>query len=389
MITRAQGLRIAMAKQRLAAGRKRDPAEAAGAVAGVLAVAPTMYLSLLARVDGLTVAAAEDALFEDRRVARIPAMRGVVYALPKDLVPVAFQAARDTLRKQVTRVLLSANLDLDSYEDLKKRILEAVPANTTFTPQTLLLAVEGAASEDVILPAVAAMTAEGVLVRARSKGGWRSNLHEYSRWTDWLPDVKLDSLKPEQARVRLAVAYLRAFGPATARDFAWWAGVGQEAADEAFRKIAERTEPVTMEGLASPFVALKEDLKEIPEPGAAALLPAQDTYLLGYYERTRYADSRTAPYIWDKSGNATSVIVVDGDVVGLWDFESSRRSVSVRYAPLKSVENLEKQIEPAIDRLADFLELKEVRLERVPLPEPIAKAPPGSFEHPLKSAKAG
>lgn len=377
-----------MTKQRLAGPRKKDPAETAGAVGGLVAVAPTLYLSLLARVDGMTVAVAEDALFEDRRLGRIPAMRGVVYTLPKELLPVAFQATREGLNRQRQKILLAAGIDVDSYDDLKKRILEAIPGNTTFTPQTLLTAVGGSAGEDAILPAVAAMTAEGVLVRARSKGGWKSNLHEYARWADWFPDVKLDSLKPEQARVRLAVVYLRAFGPATVRDFAWWAGIPQEQAAEAFGKLAERTTPVTIEGLPQTFVVLKDDLEVIPETGGASLIPPQDPYMLGYYERSRYANGTTAPYLWDKSGNAASVIVIDGDVVGLWDFEASRRSVSIRYSPLKAVENLEKRIEPAIDRLTDFLELKEVRLERVPLPEPLTTQPAGAFEHPLRSAKA-
>jgi hypothetical protein len=282
----------------------------------------------------------------------------------------------------VRKVLQSSNVDEAHVETLQQKLLEAIPANTTFTIQTLVTAIGG--TEDQLVPIVSALAARGVLIRARTKGGWRSNLHEYARFKDWMPGVDLGALRPEQARVRLAVAYLRAFGPASPRDFAWWSGMGAQEAEKAFGALSERTEPSTIQGIASPLVALREDAKAAPNGGFAALLPAQDPFALAYYDRSRYADAQTAPFIWDKSGNATSIVVLDGDIVGLWDFEPGRRSVSVRYAPFKAFD--EKRIEPAIDRLMDFLELKEYRLERVPLPDPLSARPPGSFEHPLKQA---
>ncbi|MHB8585499.1 MAG: winged helix DNA-binding domain-containing protein [Thermoplasmatota archaeon] len=382
-ITRDTARRLLMAKQRLAPPRARDVAEAAQACAGLLAVAPTMYLSLLARVETLSIPAVEDAVFEERKLGRIPAMRAAVYAFPREMLPVAFQATRASVQRVVKKVLIAQNIDEAQIATLRQRMTDAIPANTTFTIQTLMAAIGG--TEEQLVPIIAALAGEGILVRARTKGGWRSNLHEYARFQDWFPGMDLGSLRPEQARVRLAVAYLRAFGPASSRDYAWWAGIPQEEADKAFAALSERIEPCAVDGSsAAGLVIIKEDAATEPPSGHAALLPAQDPFLLGYYDRSRYAEPATAPYIWDKAGNATSVIVIDGDIVGVWDFEPSRRSLSIRYSPFKAFE--EKRIEPAVDRLMDFLELKEVRMERVALPEPFAQRAPGSFEHPLKQA---
>jgi len=50
----------------------------------------------------------------------------------------------------------------------------------------------------------------GLLVRARPRGTWRSNLYEYAALSDWLPDVDLESVTPQEARAWLVRRYLAA-----------------------------------------------------------------------------------------------------------------------------------------------------------------------------------
>ena len=50
------------------------------------------------------------------------------------------------------------------------------------------------------------------------------------------------------------------------------------------------------------------------------LLPSLDPYIMGYKERERYFLSNNHyHYIFDRTGNATSVILDDGQIIGIWD----------------------------------------------------------------------
>ena len=51
------------------------------------------------------------------------------------------------------------------------------------------------------------------------------------------------------------------------------------------------------------------------------LLPSLDPFIMGYKDRERYVDPEYYNYIFDRSGNATSTIILDGHVIGIWDTE--------------------------------------------------------------------
>ena len=53
----------------------------------------TVYLSLLARVDGLTVADVDRALYDDRTLVKQLAMRRTLFVFPRDLLPAAWGSA--------------------------------------------------------------------------------------------------------------------------------------------------------------------------------------------------------------------------------------------------------------------------------------------------------
>src|SRR5262249_52567987 len=76
------------------------------------------------------------------------------------------------------------------------------------------------------------------IVRGRARGSWRSNLYPYARWTDWL-DAPLEESDPAEARVEVARRYLRAYGPATASDLAWWTGWSKRDSTAALAGLAD------------------------------------------------------------------------------------------------------------------------------------------------------
>ncbi len=56
--------------------------------------AATVHLALWARVDGVSVAAVDRALYDDRSIVKQLAMRRTLFAFPRDLLPAAWGALR-------------------------------------------------------------------------------------------------------------------------------------------------------------------------------------------------------------------------------------------------------------------------------------------------------
>ncbi|MFC6345526.1 DNA glycosylase AlkZ-like family protein, partial [Nocardioides hankookensis] len=76
------------------AHRAADPVAATEAMTVLHATeAPSVYLSLWARVDGLTVADVDRALYDDRSLVKQLAMRRTLFVFPRDLLPAAWGSA--------------------------------------------------------------------------------------------------------------------------------------------------------------------------------------------------------------------------------------------------------------------------------------------------------
>jgi hypothetical protein len=152
------------------------------------------------------------------------------------------------------------------------------------------------------------LSAEGLIVRGRPRGGWTSSQFTWS--------AAPDQPRPPAAaaRAELARRWLHAFGPAPRADLQWWTGwtAGQvkQALDQL--EIAE----VDLGGTKGVMLAADEDPPPAAEPWAA-LLPALDPTAMGWRERAWYVGEH-APALFDRSGNIGPTAWWDGRIVGGW-----------------------------------------------------------------------
>ena len=155
------------------------------------------------------------------------------------------------------------------------------------------------------------LSAEGLIVRGRPRGGWTS-----SQFT-WSAAGSHAELSAAAARAELARRWLSAFGPAAVADLQWWTGLtaGQVKQALAGLDVAE----VDLHG--SPGIMLTADmpgLDDAPAPQPwAALLPALDPTAMGWRERAWYVGEHTAA-LFDRSGNIGPTVWWDGRIVGGW-----------------------------------------------------------------------
>jgi hypothetical protein len=136
----------------------------------------------------------------------------------------------------------------------------------------------------------------------------------------WIPRWK--DLPPEQAEEILLRKYLRAFGPATAADFALWTGMTISEARQIWARERAKLAAVLVEGW--PADVLSEDLDELAQASferpSVRLLPHFDTFLLGHKERGHLVSMQHRPHIYRPQGWIAPVVLVDGRVAATWEY---------------------------------------------------------------------
>ena len=111
--------------------------------------------------------------------------------------------------------------------------------------------------------------------------------------------------------------HLRAHGPSSRQDVAWWAGVPLRAVDEGLSGL----DTVELEG---PDGRAYVDLPDAPAPRdlpGVRLLPEFDALLCGYDSkaRDRFATSQHHRRLWNESnGMLLPPLLVDGRITGFW-----------------------------------------------------------------------
>jgi hypothetical protein len=129
--------------------------------------------------------------------------------------------------------------------------------------------------------------------------------------------------------------YLTAYGPASAPDLAAWSGLPLARARRAWALLAGELTEVSVDGAPS-WVLSTERLDAGPRRRPSVrLLPAFDTYLLGYRSRQSQVDDRHARRVWPGGGWIHPTLAVDGRVVATWRLASSQVVVEP-FEPLPS-----------------------------------------------------
>ncbi len=365
----------------LPASRLADVVQVTRDIVALHATAATgPYLSLWARVPDFQRQALEDALYERRELVRVHCMRMTVHAVPSDEVPFFFQAyverhaqaefqgwepllvqagicqegEAEALLKQLHRRVL--DVLTEKGPSTARQISQAVPELKAKIRHDVGKSYEGQFSIGSRL--MLTMSVLGLLVRARPRGTWRSNLYEYAALSDWLPDVDLESVTPQEARAWLVRRYLAAFGPATLDDVQWWTGFSKGETEEALEALKPAAVEVAIEGLGDGYLMLADDaqrLRDFAQPSVpyVFLLPGLDPYIMGYRDRGRFLAAGHRAKVFDRAGNAMPTVWANGRVVGAW---GQRRDGSVIYGLFETVDEEERALlEGEVQRLEGFL----------------------------------
>ncbi|MFI0355418.1 winged helix DNA-binding domain-containing protein [Actinomadura sp. 9N407] len=323
-------------RHRLAPGTAAgDPIEVARSLVAVHSTDPSsVYLSTLARMTDGDLGTVERALYDDRTLIRLLAMRRTVFVTSLDIAPVIQAAcsrgvaARE--RRKMIGMLVEAGVGgtdpeawLDAAEAAGVRELAArgeataaeLAAADPYLGTELVLSkgkkYEG--RQNVSSRVLLLLAAQGRAVRGRPRGSWASHQYRWSPLELWCPDG-LDGWATEAAEVELARRWLHAYGPATADDLRWWTGWTKTQTKRVLTEL--KPAEVDLDGVDG--IALADDLEPVPEAEPwAALLPALDSTPMGWQHREWFLGDH-GPRLFDRMGNVGPTLWWDGRIVGGW-----------------------------------------------------------------------
>ena len=329
--------------------RYADPVAATEAMTVLHATEPaTVYLSLQARVDGLTVDDVDRALYQDRSLVKQLAMRRTVFVFPRDLLPAAWGSTSARVAAQ-----------------LRPRLAKDVEAGG--------LAEDGAAWVDRACAAVLARLADGSELSAkalreqlpelegridvRRRQGLRrqrrdvaAGAHPARRGGAASPAVATAATGASRARSGRpwppGWATYPSRGPRPRAGPSWCAaGCGPSApappptssgGSVARSASSSRPWPTSAPSRSASTTGstgwlLPDDLDPVTfdEPWVA-LLPVLDPTVMGWKSRGFYLHPEHVPHLFDSNGNAGTTAWVDGRVVGCW-VQDAAGVVEVRY----------------------------------------------------------
>lgn len=294
----------------------------------------SVFLAARARVAGFQPAELERALYEERSLAKVLAMRRTMFVAPTGLVPTLHGAVTRGLavreRRRTVRMLEEGGVADDgarwlaAVEEATLRTLDEhgpltaveltrhVPELATRIPVgagTRWEGVIGASTRTLFL-----LATEGRVVRARPRGRWTSSQYRWATATSWL-SLDPDAVPTDAARVDLARRWLTSYGPGTVDDLRWWTGWG--AGDTRRALAGVDLVEVDLDGESGLVLAGDDGIEPSAPALAAHLLPALDPTVMGWKLRDWYLGRhRTA--LFDRNGNAGPTLWWEGRIVGGW-----------------------------------------------------------------------
>ncbi|MFL7837295.1 MAG: winged helix DNA-binding domain-containing protein [Candidatus Promineifilaceae bacterium] len=309
-------------------------------------------ISFWPRVRDLQVTAVEKAL-DERKLVKAACMRRTLF-----LVPAADLAifVRGTARR--------------AQKEINWALGKGVPERTV---EAAIDAALNALDEPLIRPEIAERVgrALGVQIEAVHGGGWgsrrkidavpvgeimypvvsllhlaaargvicygpnRGNEPTFVRAAAWIPHWQ--DVAQEEAEETLLRWYMRAFAPATARDFAAWSGLTLTESRAIWARVQGGFAPVNVEGWES--AVLREDLEQFMltelEYPLVRLLPYFDTFLLGHKGRDHLVAEEQRSKVYRPQGWVSPVMLVNGRIAAVWRHDQKKDKLEVEVRPFE------------------------------------------------------
>ncbi|HTQ85842.1 MAG TPA: winged helix DNA-binding domain-containing protein [Candidatus Solibacter sp.] len=350
-----------LARHHLHDAKGNDPIEICRDVCGVQAqVMLAAHLNIAARTRGLSPERIEGALWRERTLVKTLCMRQTVHLLPAEEFHIYAAAVRRSRVAAVERIMARFRITAADREALLGSILEILRAGPVANLELTARVrprVSGRvrAWMDRVWNANRLALVEGLICYGPNLGQQVT----FVRVDQWLPRTRPPS--ESEAKRELLRKYLRAYGPATLRDFSHWSGIPVNEAREPWEASAGERVQVKVEGREASV--LREDLRELRAREVmgqrVCLLAAFDPYVLAHAQKEHLVHPRSYKRVFRSLGWVAPVVLVGGSIAGTWTHRLRRGCAEISVQPFGRVSRAVRGgIEEQAEDVARFLGVK-------------------------------
>lgn len=277
------------------------------------------------------------ALWDARTLVKTTSMRRTLHLLPSRDFQMYIAAMRAWSLGQTENLLSRIGASTKHVDTMIATVMDAL-ADGPKTQQELIARAKTTAEKGMRVwlkyawSAMRPAIVEGLIVYGPSRGAAAT----FVRVDQWLPPQQ--KIEADAAQLELARRFMRAFAPATYRDFSKWSGLPTSLTKRVFETLGDSLAGVRVDG--EPSFVLKDDLDALSSATidrTPKLLPSFDTFLLAHQTKDHLVDRRFYKRVYRNQGWLSPVVIVGGRIIAVWFLEERAKAFTVdvqSFAPL-------------------------------------------------------
>jgi hypothetical protein len=317
-------------------------------------------LQLWARMDGITPAQVEQALWQDRTLVKSWAMRGTLHLMRAVDLPLFVAARLASLPKRPPSWYTYHEVTPDEETAILDGV-RAILGNTGITREALAEAIAERVGNpnlrEVMLSGWGALLKPSAYRGDLCFGPSQGQQVTFVRPADWLGTWEY--LDPEASLQTVARRFLASYGPATSDEFGRWWGMDASRARKLFKALGDELSEVNVEGWrAWALTSTLAAMQSATASPSVRLLPFFDPYTIAVARHSQFLlDEAHKARVYRAQGWISPVVLVDGRMAGVWELDKQRARTVVMcelFAP--PTEEIKAGIEAEAERLGPFLE---------------------------------
>lgn len=341
------------------------------------------YVYLFSRKTNFKKEELDSLLYESRDLIKIRGMRNTLFIVPIEDAPIIHNATNYLKESRFDGFFTHTDFTRDEYFNLESQILQVLKKESLITTDIK----KKIPTDRNISIIISLMCDKLLLVRDQPPKGWKDRRNKYALMKNYYPDLNFEGIEEQEAINSLVYKYVDAYGPVTEEDIAWWGSFTKTSTRKALEFNKNKIEKLTISD--SEYYILKSDIKLLekttpPKPPKINFIANLDPYLMGYKKRERFIKSDIYDFVFDRSGNGTTTILFNGEVIGIWDFQDKPEPLIKFLLFEKPKENVINEIKKKASQIGQFILEQEVKIQECSNSTPLTKRSAGTFMRPLK-----
>lgn len=309
--------------------------------------------AIAVRLPGYSRQQVEQAI-EDRQIVRTWPMRGTIHFVPAEDAKWMVQLMAPKVLSSSAARRRQLNLSDELVDEYQEVVVEALAGGVIMTRKELVellnsrgIVTEGQRGIHILWE----LAARGVLCF----GPYRGKQPTFVLLDEWVPHRK--QLTHDEACLQMVQRYFTSHGPATIKDFTAWTRLTVQETKGALAQLDNLLESTSVDGTEYWFAkGAQTPKRELP---GVHLLPAFDEYMIGYRDRSAMLEAAHASKVVP-GGNGVflPIIVVDGQIRGVWKRTQTAKKVIVTLLPFAKLSSKElASVEQAAEQYGTFAAL--------------------------------